>query len=72
MVVEIANLSTKEHVLLDECRDLLSMITAMQVNFVSEKELVKLKVFLQFSSDDHSMKLNDLLILYSNVWLQGY
>ncbi|KAG5044983.1 hypothetical protein JHK82_014362 [Glycine max] len=31
LVVEIANLSTKEHVLLDECRDLLSMITAMQV-----------------------------------------
>ncbi|TKY74992.1 SNOWY COTYLEDON 3 protein [Spatholobus suberectus] len=31
LVVEVANLSGKEHALLDECRDLFSMITAMQV-----------------------------------------
>ncbi|KAK7352471.1 hypothetical protein VNO80_17893 [Phaseolus coccineus] len=31
LVVEVANLSTKEHVLLDECRRFLSMVTTMQV-----------------------------------------
>ncbi|XP_047175785.1 QWRF motif-containing protein 2 [Vigna umbellata] len=31
LVVEVANLITKEHVLLDECRHLLSMVTTMQV-----------------------------------------
>ncbi|KAL9313065.1 hypothetical protein ACSQ67_018517 [Phaseolus vulgaris] len=31
LVVEVANLSTKEHVLLDECRRHLSMVTTMQV-----------------------------------------
>ncbi|WVZ18969.1 hypothetical protein V8G54_006291 [Vigna mungo] len=31
LVVEVANLITKEHVLLDECRHLLAMVTTMQV-----------------------------------------
>ncbi|XP_027356943.1 QWRF motif-containing protein 2-like [Abrus precatorius] len=37
LVVEVANLSAKEHVLLDECKDLLSKVKAMQVNFVSKR-----------------------------------
>ncbi|KAJ1385468.1 QWRF family [Sesbania bispinosa] len=31
LVVEVANLSAKEHVLVDECKNLLSMVTIMQI-----------------------------------------
>ncbi|RDX73589.1 Protein SNOWY COTYLEDON 3, partial [Mucuna pruriens] len=36
LVVEVANLSTKEHILLDECKDLLTMVTATQYGAVGK------------------------------------
>lgn len=48
LVVEVSNLSAKERVLLEECKELLSMITTMQVNFASVKEALKLEVLLIF------------------------
>jgi len=41
MVVEVANLSAKERVLLEECKDLLSVITTLQVNFIFCKYVIE-------------------------------
>ena len=38
--MDVANLSEKERALLNECKDLLSILAAMQVNFLNIKYLI--------------------------------